>query len=89
MHVTLKAGVIHSDQTGFIKGRYIGEKIRLIEDVMEYTKVHNIPGILISLDFKKAFDSLEWRYIMNTLLILGPTLNVGLANFVQISKVQL
>ena len=67
MRVTLKAGVIHSDQTGFIKGRYIGENIRLIEDVMEYTKVHNIPGILISLDFKKAFDSLEWRYIMNTL----------------------
>ena len=46
---------------------YIGENIRLIEDVMEYTKVHNIPGILISLDFKKAFDSLEWGYIMNTL----------------------
>ena len=34
---------------------------------MEYTKVHNIPGILIALDFKKAFDSLEWAYIMNTL----------------------
>ena len=59
--------LIHSDQTGFIKGRYIGENIRLIEDVMEYTKVHNIPGILIALDFKKAFDSLEWGYIMNTL----------------------
>ena len=59
--------LIRSDQTGFIKGRYIGENIRLIEDVMEYTKVHNIPGILIALDFKKAFDSLEWGYIMNTL----------------------
>ena len=59
--------LIHSDQTGFIKGRYIGANIRLIEDVMEYTKVHNIPGILISLDFKKAFDSLEWGNIMNTL----------------------
>ena len=59
--------LIHSDETGFIKGRYIGENIRLIEDVMEYTKVHNIPGILIALDFKKAFDSLEWGYIMNTL----------------------
>ena len=59
--------LIHSDQTGFIKGRYIGENIRLIEDVMEHTKLHNIPGILISLDFKKAFDSLEWGFIMNTL----------------------
>ena len=34
---------------------------------MEYTKVHNIPGILIALDFKKAFDSLERGYIINTL----------------------
>ena len=59
--------LIHSDQTGFIKERYIGENIRLIEDVMEHTKLHNIPGILISLDFIKAFDSLEWGFIMNTL----------------------
>ena len=49
--------LINSDQTGFIKGRYIGENIRLIIDIMEYTKAHNIPGILVSLDFRKAFDS--------------------------------
>ena len=34
---------------------------------MEYTKVHNIPGILIALDFKKAFDSLERGYKINIL----------------------
>jgi len=34
---------------------------------MEYTKKHNIPGILMSLDFRKAFDSLEWPFIMRTL----------------------
>ena len=34
---------------------------------MEYTKTHNIPGILVSLDFRKAFDSLEWPFIMRTL----------------------
>ena len=59
--------LINSDQTGFIKGRYIGENIRLIIDIMEYTKTHNIPGILVSLDFRKAFDSLEWPFIMRTL----------------------
>ena len=59
--------LIHPDQTGFVKGRYIGENIRLISDVMEYTKVQNIPGILLSLDFRKAFDSLEWPFIMKTL----------------------
>ena len=59
--------LINSDQTGFIKGRYIGENIRLIIDIMEYTKTHNIPGILVSLDFREAFASLEWPFIMRTL----------------------
>ena len=59
--------LIDHDQTGFIKGRYIGENIRLLIDAMEYTKAHNIPGILVSLDFRKAFDSLEWPFIMRTL----------------------
>ena len=32
---------------------------------MEHTKSQNIPGILVSLDFQKAFDSLEWSFMMN------------------------
>ena len=59
--------LIHSDQTGFVKGRYIGENIRLINDIMETTKSQNLPGILTSLDFRKAFDSLEWPFITKTL----------------------
>ena len=59
--------LVHPDQTGFVKGRYIGENIRLIFVIMEQTKVNNIPGILISVDFKKAFDSLEWSCIQSTL----------------------
>ena len=29
--------LIHSDQTGFIKDRFIGQNIRLLSDLMEYT----------------------------------------------------
>ena len=46
--------LINSDQTGFIKGRYIGENICLIINIMEYTTTHNIPDILVSLDFREA-----------------------------------
>ena len=59
--------LIHPDQTGFVKGQYIGENIRLISDVFESTTKHKIPGILIALDFRKAFDSLKWPFIMKTL----------------------
>ena len=34
---------------------------------MEATTTQNLTGILTSLDFRKAFDSLEWPFIMKTL----------------------
>ena len=63
--------LIHPDQTGFVKGRYIGQNIRLINDIMEQTKLQNIPGILLLLDFRKAFDTIEWSFIQNTLNLLN------------------
>ena len=51
--------LISHDQTGFIKNRFIGENIRLIDGVIKYTAAKNIPGLLLSLDFEKAFDTLE------------------------------
>ena len=46
-----------------MKGCYIGENVRLIQDIMFYTKCMNSPGIAIFLDFRKAFDSIEWEYL--------------------------
>ena len=50
--------LIHEDQKGFIAGRFIGENIRLIYDVLFETKNHNIPGLLLSIDFEKALTRL-------------------------------
>ena len=55
--------LINSDQTGFIKGRYIGENTRLLYDIMKYTEDNSIPGLLMTIDFKKAFDTLEFDFI--------------------------
>ena len=46
--------LIHNDQCGFVKGRFIGESIRTIQDVMNYTKSKDIPGLMIFLDFEKS-----------------------------------
>ena len=48
--------IIDKDQTGFLKGRYIGENTRLIYDLMNYIEQNNIPGLLLLIDFEKAFD---------------------------------
>ena len=63
--------LIHPDQTGFMTGRYIGQNIRLINDIIQQTEQQKIPGILILLDFQKAFDSLEWSFIQNTLTLFN------------------
>ena len=59
--------LIHSDQTGYVKNRFIGENIRLISDVIDLYEKRNLPGMLFFIDFEKAFDSLEWRYLFEVL----------------------
>ena len=55
--------LISDDQTGVIKGRFIVENIRLIDSFIKYTAERDMPGLLLFLDFEKAFDTLEWSFI--------------------------
>ena len=55
--------LINKDQTGFMKGRYIGENIRLISDVIEYCKMDKKDGILLAVDYRNAFDSVNHNFI--------------------------
>ena len=57
----------NSDQSGFMKERFIGQNIRLINDILDQTKLQNVSGILLQLDFRKAFDTVEWPFIQQTL----------------------
>ena len=68
--------LIHSDQTGFMKDRFIGQNVRRLNDLMEYTDVKKISGIFLFIDFEKAFDSIEWNFIKRSLELfnLGPFL---------------
>ena len=59
--------IIGIDQKGFIKDRYIGENTRLMYDVMEYLKSKKKVGLLLLIDFEKAFDSIEHTFIRKTL----------------------
>ena len=59
--------LMHDDQTGFLKGRYIGENINRLLGTMEIIDEENIPAILINIDFEKAFDYLERDFISTAL----------------------
>ena len=59
--------IINNDQTGFLKNRFIGENIRLIESIINHTNMEQIPGLLLFVDFEKAFDSIKGSFIEKTL----------------------
>ena len=59
--------IINEDQTGFISGRFIGENTRMVYDTIDYCSSHNKKGLLLILDFSKAFDTIEWQFIADVL----------------------
>ena len=63
--------LIHGDQTGFIKGRHIQDNLRIIQDVINYSHTDGVGGILVALDFKSAFNSIEHNFIWYALRCFG------------------
>ena len=64
---TVLESLVHEDQKGFIPGRCIAENVRLIYDVLFETKNQELPGLLLSVDFEKAFDTVSWKCIESVL----------------------
>ncbi len=59
--------LVSKDQTAYIQNRFIGCNIRTICDIIENADIYNIPGLIVCLDFEKAFDTLEWDFLFKTL----------------------
>ena len=58
--------IIHYNQTAYVQ-RFNSEAIRSIFVIMDFTAKENIPGLLLFIDFQKAFDSVEWEFIIESL----------------------
>ena len=54
-------------QTAYIKKRFIGEGGRLISGIVNICDSNNIGGSLVTIDFEKAFDSLDHKFILAVL----------------------
>ena len=49
------SSLVHNSQTGLIKGRYIGENIRLLFEIIDNAEDENKPGLIFFSDFDKSF----------------------------------
>ena len=63
--------IIHSDQTSFMSGRSITQNLRKIYDTISYVQKQKLDALIISIDFEKAFDRLEYKSLYSALLAFG------------------
>ena len=63
--------IINGDQKGFVSNRYIGEAIRSTYDTIQWAKENNKTGVILLIDFEKAYDSLSFSYINKCLKFLN------------------
>lgn len=63
--------LISEDQSGFVAGRYMGDNIRLIYDTMFHLNQRKLPGLLLCIDFEKAFDSVSWSFLHKVITFFG------------------
>ena len=59
--------IISTDQSGFIAGRRISYNLRKSLDIIEYTRLKKLPGLILSIDMQKCFDRLEHAAIFSSL----------------------
>ena len=59
--------IIQTDQYAYIKGRTVCDAIRTIDDIIEYTKIQQLSGLMVAFDFENAFDSLSWSFLFRAL----------------------
>ncbi|KAJ1089657.1 hypothetical protein NDU88_002806, partial [Pleurodeles waltl] len=58
---------VQSDQSGFIKGRQTHDNLRRVIHRIEKVAKKQVPAMPLALDAEKAFDRVEWSFLVATL----------------------
>lgn len=63
--------LIHADQMGFLQGRSISENFIYATEMVQCCHKRKAPAIVLKLDFRKAFDSVDWSALDGVLSAKG------------------
>jgi hypothetical protein len=56
--------IFHPCQTAFIKGRYITDGVALLQEVLKEAKFRKHQGVVLKIDFEKAYDKVNWNFFV-------------------------
>lgn len=68
---TVLPTIIHYTQTGYIPGRQVHDNLSMIDYAQSILKSNKQQAYLVSLDARKAFDSVDHKYISRSLKAYG------------------
>jgi hypothetical protein len=63
--------IIHRNQSAFLGGRNIMTNILAMHEILHETKRRREIGVVLKLDFEKAYDKVHWGYLMKCLETRG------------------
>ncbi|GKE05044.1 reverse transcriptase domain, reverse transcriptase zinc-binding domain protein, partial [Tanacetum coccineum] len=63
--------VVGEVQNAFIKGRYILDGVLIANETMEFLKKKKRKGLIFKVDFEKAYDSINWRFLLGIMRRMG------------------
>ncbi|XP_071695868.1 uncharacterized protein [Rutidosis leptorrhynchoides] len=63
--------LIGSEQSAFLKDRFILDGGLIVNESIDFLKANNQKSLLFKVDFEKAFDCLNWDFILEVMRCMG------------------
>ena len=63
--------VVSLDQNAFVKGRQILDASLIANEVIDSWQKQKEKGLICKLDIEKAYDSINWKFLMKVLRKMG------------------
>lgn len=63
--------IISENQSAFLKGRYILDGVVALNEIIEDAKKSKRSLLIFKVDFAKAFDSVDWNYLLNMMKFMN------------------
>ena len=67
----LMNSVISKSQSAFVKGRHLVDGVLIVNEVVEVARLRNQECLILKVDFEKAYDSVEWSFLVYMLRRVG------------------
>ncbi|GMP75173.1 hypothetical protein CsSME_00032357 [Camellia sinensis var. sinensis] len=58
-------------QTAFLSGRFILDRVLIADEVVDWWRRSKKNGIILKLDFEKAYDSVNWEFLYSMMTNFG------------------